>query len=554
MNKVFSEEGKGDAKPFREFQDDSTRKLSMLLQNFVAVGIENSSHEWLHDGEPTTDQKGLEAVVEYALTSITEQNLNPVLVKLTLAIYLTHSEVAHSLGVVAPTLKEHSEFKTTAASNPVTGDTLKGFELLAYFREDYDFNDHHYHWHLVYPYGGIPEPGQKHHRTIERQGELFLYMHSQMIARYNSELLSWGLDMDHAWSYDDILTFGYTPVPGLRDTYGARPPYQGWYENHSHNLTEEEAKGFPPKRNLVRWRNNINKAIIDGFFYTKIGEKSGKLKLTPENAINWVGVVVEAENPDLQEVSPGSGEYINRDLYGNLHNLGHNKFAEIGYKEYTSKNNELGVMISNVGSPRDPCFWLWHRHIDDFRNTLVKKYTHNINEFNPNVKINSLEIKKRDPESKTPVGGVATFLGPPRLDHNEANAKIDHEPYQWKVVIESIRNPPPTEDDPQTFTVRIFIAPEILIQDQRAWIEMDKFSHTLTDLTDTLIRLDTQSSVARKTPKPGEKLGSRCLCGWPQNMMLPNGTPEGTKFVGFAILTDDKMADVSKKIIASYQF
>ena len=87
---------------------------------------------------------------------------------------------------------------------------------------------------------------------------------------------------------------------------------------------------------MIQWRNNINKAIIEGFFYTTKGTKSGKLKLTAENAANWVGVVIEAENPDLQEVEPGSGEYINRDLYGSVHNNGHDKFAEIGFHEYTS--------------------------------------------------------------------------------------------------------------------------------------------------------------------------------------------------------------------------
>lgn len=261
--------------------------------------------------------------------------------------------------------------------------------------------------------------------------------------------------------------------------------------------------------------------------------------------MNWVGVVVEAEDHDLQEVEPGSGEYINRDLYGSLHNFGHDKFAEIGYKEDPLKSNPLGVMSSNVGSPRDPCFWLWHRHLDDFRLAIMKKYTHSLDEYAPEVKIIEVKILPKDPASTTPVGGISTFLGPPNLDLNEVNAKIDHEPYKWEVVVESIRNPPPSEENPLTFTVRIFIAPKSLIQDQRAWIEMDKFTHTLTKLSDTLIRLDTESSVARKTPKPGENLGSRCLCGWPQNMMVPNGTPKGIEYVAFAMLTDDHLSEVT---------
>lgn len=539
---VFSQPGKDDAVPFREFQDDNTKELSSFVQNLVEVGHRSSVTAAVPIPLEVT-KRGLESAIEFAQDAITKRHLNPSMVKLALGIFLTHSSEAHRLGVVAPPLKEHSEFTSTKKpplSNPITADTLQGVELLTYFREDYDFNDHHYHWHLVYPYSGVSEPGQKHRRVIDRQGELFLYMHSQMIARYNAELLSWGLNMTHPWSYDDLLEFGYTPVPGLRDTFGARPPFRGWFENHTPNLPDDQAP--VSKKTMIKWRNSINKGIIDEVFYTKKGNESGKLLLTEENAMNWVGVVVEAENPELQEVSPG--EYIDRDLYGSVHNNGHDKFAEIGYHEYTSDKNPLGMMSSNIGSPRDPCFWLWHTHIDDFRNSIVKKYNHSLGAFDPNVKIVELEIMPRE-KSTTPKGGLATFLGPPQLDHNEANAKINHEPYIWKVVVQSLRNPPPCKDNPQTFTVRIFITPKVLLQDHRSWIEMDKFTHTLTNLTDTLIRLDTQSSVARKTPKPGEKLGSRCLCGWPQNMMLPNGTPHGIEYVGFAILTDDKLIEVS---------
>ena len=351
--------------------------------------------------------------------------------------------------------------------------------------------------------------------------------------------------MTHAWGYDDVLTYGYTPVPGLRDKYGARPPWQGWYENHSPHLPKDEA---PPKKEvLIKWRDNIFRAIEEGHFVTKKADgSSGKLKLTAENAMNWVGIVVESENAQLQEIAPGSGEFIFRDLYGSLHNYGHDKFAEIGYHEYTSDKNPLGVMTSNIGSPRDPCFWLWHTHIDDFRQVVVKKYVHNLDEFKPEAKIKALKIAPQDSTSKTPPGGIATFLDPPRLDYNECNAKLEHEPYQWELVVSSTRNPPPDQDDPQIFTIRLFIAPAVLIQDQRAWIEMDKFTYKLCKLEDEIVRKDTESSVARKLRTvTGANQSSRCLCGWPPNMMLPIGKPGGMEYVAFAMLTDDQLGQVS---------
>ena len=300
--------------------------------------------------------------------------------------------------------------------------------------------------------GGVAgaDKNSKMHRVIDRQGELFLYMHSQMIARYKAELLSWGLDMGYPWGYDDIVQFGYTPPPLLRKTYGERPPFKGWFEVHNPNLPEKYLSSFPPKKDLMKWRDNIQRAISDGFFHTKT--KDGKAStFTPkeDKMMNWVGIVVEAESKELQEVSPGSGEFLDRDMYGNLHNLGHNKFAEIGFSE----KNPFGVMADNFSSPRDPCFWLWHRHIDDFHLAVMKKFSHNLKEFMPKVEIASLGISPQDSKSATPLGGITTYLGQPCPEQYEVNAKIGHEPYKWELVIRSTEDTPPSEDKPQIFTI-----------------------------------------------------------------------------------------------------
>lgn len=49
---------------------------------------------------------------------------------------------------------------------------------VAYWREDVGVNLHHWHWHLVYPLDGRREIVNK-----DRRGELFYYMHEQIIAR-----------------------------------------------------------------------------------------------------------------------------------------------------------------------------------------------------------------------------------------------------------------------------------------------------------------------------------------------------------------------------------
>lgn len=47
-------------------------------------------------------------------------------------------------------------------------------------------NLHHWHWHLVYPF----EASNRALVAKDRRGELFYYMHQQIIARYNFERFS----------------------------------------------------------------------------------------------------------------------------------------------------------------------------------------------------------------------------------------------------------------------------------------------------------------------------------------------------------------------------
>lgn len=61
-------------------------------------------------------------------------------------------------------------------------------QQMAYFREDIGVNMHHWHWHLVYPGSGEDAIVNK-----DRRGELFYYMHNQIIARYNLDRYANGL-------------------------------------------------------------------------------------------------------------------------------------------------------------------------------------------------------------------------------------------------------------------------------------------------------------------------------------------------------------------------
>ena len=518
-------------KPFREFDDESIRDKISIIKILA-------HHE---------KKNGLLGAVKYAISEVRGGKTNALLMQSALGVFLTHSKEAQKFGVVVPPLALYTQFKSKKRvyPSPSTPDTLKGPRVLSYFREDYDLNQHHLHWHNVYPASGkqtYSASGELDDdslsRTINRQGELFLYMHCQMLARYNAELLSWNMEMVYPFDFDEIPLHRYKPPAGLTGPdsdieYSTRPAGQGWYEGKNpHNSSET----IPSKTTMVTWQSNIMKAILNECFITNDG---GTHKITEGEAINTIGMMVEALAEAIQD-NP-EGVFPCRSKYGNIHNQGHNKFSEIGLSE---AGNDFGVMGDVAAAIRDYVFWLWHRHVDNFRREIVRKYQHKIDAYLPEVKLCDVQIVPKEENSKTPSGGVATYLGSPNVDLHEVDAKLGHEGYRWEISVQSLRSEDPSESNPQEFTVRLFIVPEVLLQDHHAWIEMDKFTYSLTQKRATIIRLDEDSSVAVQVTKYSSN--SRCSCGWPQSMMLPLGKPTGMDYVAFAILTNDQLGEVRK--------
>ena len=74
---------------------------------------------------------------------------------------------------VGPDLAAHAVESSTESLEAVGGEGQ-----LDWFREDPLANQHHEHWHVVYPVGGVPD-GRGGATGKDRQGELFFYMHQQ---------------------------------------------------------------------------------------------------------------------------------------------------------------------------------------------------------------------------------------------------------------------------------------------------------------------------------------------------------------------------------------
>ncbi|KAJ5531866.1 hypothetical protein N7527_005259 [Penicillium freii] len=498
--------------------------------------------------------------VEDALLEAKEQleaGLNPDLLREAMSIYLTHSSDAQKRHIHAPALKEHAAFKhhktqaafkaadpvpTTLSGEIVTADTLQGPGLLSYWRDDYDMNDAHYHWHIVYR--GAGGDNAVNTRTINRQGELFLYTHSQMLARYETEGLCWGQPLVRSWNlYDEVLEWGYQPVPALREYYSGYGPFSSWYRIRNPDMADTPGVTIGVS-DMEQWRDNIYEAIRAGVITTKkvtrYGIQSHPLMLTGENILNYIGGLLDAQYKFFDKLDDGFE--IDQSLYGILYNYGLGKFAEMSYR---ADDGHYGLMISNFGAARDPCFYLWTKHMQDFGRLAGARYPQDIKQYRADVTLSNLVLRPQDKDHPLySEGGVVSVLGPPATDMHETKAKLDHEPYEWSVDITSTTSP--SQQSPQRVTLRLFIAAKELVNHYHHWMEMDKVTVTLTDRSATTkVRLDRDSSVARKMGKYSEPdpehASSWCRCGWPQNLMLPAGRPEGMPFVAFCMATDDTL-------------
>jgi len=487
---------------------------------------------------------------------------------------------------------------------------------LDYWREDALANEHHEHWHQVYPFSGIPvrdfdqwvsetpldrmvdilnaiqpDPNWQaqleaaspteianffatnfspqlvrqlpNHlrgllsRSNDRHGELFIYMHAQMLARYDAELLSHDLPRVSAYGpseWGSPIAAGHNPV-GL--PFARRLP----------------GRTLPAEAQLEL--NQLHDAIDFSIGNDQAQQSDGStVALDPV----LVGEIIESAAPWTTT--------LDSQIYRGLHNFGHGFLASL------ASPNGGGVMNSPVVAIRDPIFWRWHKHIDDLAAEWQEQQTPYPLDDQPAVVIrktarpdtastNATDVSWQSPDIilvksdalptdvdpdvsgedwfgganwDTPVDSVSEAasaavteeLATMMVDRQLAGSPapyLSHEPFAYYLRLEN----PTTEDI--DITVRIFLAPVALENDRRAWIEMDKFHVKLSASQRRVVyRADTESSVIKRPaerspdaisdPASGDGELSYCDCGWPWTLLLPRGTSEGMPCRVLVMCTD----------------
>ncbi|RIB13531.1 hypothetical protein C2G38_2197593 [Gigaspora rosea] len=313
--------------------------------------------------------------------------------------------------------------------------------------EDPQLNEHHERWHIVFP--AFPVNGV----SKDREGENFAFMHRQMLARYDVERIAVGLQ----------------PVKAFSD------------------YSEHIPESYNPDSDLVYDPNDDSNATI--LHFTPTTYRFGQQLY---DGIEGKGEVTFGQDD----------ESANR--YGNilettLHNTGHVMLAYIMTPNgANSQNTPPGVMVDPRTACRDPVF-------GDGIVTLTTS-----SDIILAWKDKLLGLDKN--------GNADSWLS--YAQNAFGNANFDADVSSNPVVTDELqtemktRNFIWTEDDNiqnttnknVDITIRVFLAPEELINSRVRWIELDKIRQTLKPNEKAVFSQNCDESVvirkpAQKTPE-----------------------------------------------------
>jgi tyrosinase len=529
---------------FVSFDDEDIDQAMTLMKELIA----------------TAERDGVAAAVEEVRRLLPAEQLRG-LTQYALKLFMTHYPPAReqlrfvSLEKRQPNLAFGSSKSgqavaalTAAAAYPSSATPPE--DKVSFWREDPLINEHHEHWHLVYPTSPLP--------LANRHGELFAYMHEQMLARYDAERLALGLPRVEPYLvYTSAIPQGYDPgklklwTGDAWNTFGPRPAGAQLSDLTAPFDTRPGAK----LSDQARFRDALTDAATSGSYSLL----SPPQKVTIDNL------------GDTEEANAASVDPAPRKSYGNFHNDGHIHFMAFDNKQ------PYGVMAETSTAVRDPIFFRWHKQVDDIFHTYQETLPPYDLTKAPKARIRSGDIflvaaAIPSPAAEAAFGGASWDdgfasgkAGPILLvnelttemltrdidavdaDGNPVKVPIDylsHDDFWYVLRVENL------EAAPQSVTIRIFIAPEDLVEKREMWIEMDKFVYKLkAHERAVIVRAAQDSSVIRKPALKPKDLTAQnepdaetdrsawCDCGWPYTLLVPRGTKSGSPYRIFVMLS-----------------
>lgn len=450
------------------------------------------------------ESSGAEGAIAYMEETVSRNRLMQHLYIRAFVLLILHNPAFHEKELYMPELEKcvifHRWNTLATAQETLTWKppAIPSDDTLTYFRDDYAFSQHHFLAHHVFYHQGIPT-GSGRRTTIERQGELFFYKHQQMLTRYVAERIAWGLPP-------------LTPYFGL--------PGQT-YPEHDHGFmppaTLRLANEFWPFPFVCRPAKESPEGLKDGtdFDMTVMQKQvdafwamieSGELPDGRPLTLDMMGRMMEQHITGLEfpDVTGLEG----------VHNAMHDMWSMVGQGPDTTN---YGCMGQGLDSARDSIFYHVHTYIDSMREQFLAKHVdpHRLPDKHCPIDLELCDFAVN--------ATIHTTLSPGKHMHERGH--LDHSPFEWSFTVKS-------DAVDRELTARIFMVPAEAYADHTRWMEMDKFTIRMEQQQQHWTRKCSESSAMRLP-------GDHCSCGWPYNLMVPAGRPEGMGFVCALILTQN---------------
>ncbi|XP_050333467.1 phenoloxidase 2-like [Bactrocera neohumeralis] len=411
---------------------------------------------------------------------------------------------------------------------------------LWYFREDFGVNLYHWHRYLVYPF----EASERSVVYKVRRGELFYYMYQQILARYNVERL--GNDLKRVEPLIDLREY-------IKEGYFPKMESAPRFDNTKlSDVRRHQDQLIMDIEDLEQWSERIKEAITKGFV---LDESEKHIPLN----IDVLGNIVESS-----KASP------NRNLYGDLHNMGH-LFIAYAHDPSHRHLESFGVVGDLATAMRDPAFYRWHAYLDSIfqqHKAQLPPYT-NAELRHDGFSLTSVEViaeNVREPnvlqtfwqESDIDLSRGMDFA--PRGNIFARFKHLQHAPFTYTIKATN-------ECATKRFgLVRIFLGPKYDEQDQTMtfneqrllMIELDKFVIALQPGENVIRRRSTESSLTIPVERTFRELEvtrvtnetMQNACGWPHHMLIPKGSTNGLQCELVVMVTNYDQESVDEEPIS----
>lgn len=436
---------------------------------------------------------------------------------------------------------------------------------LAYFTEDIGLNAFYYSFHMTFPYW---MDSTEFTPIQTRRGEIYLYLHQQILARYYMERLSNDLGAIPEYSLFEPIDTGY--YPALRYYNGQYFPTR---DNHHVVYTPEHYVMVEEAINIER---RIHDSIAAGFVMLPNGTY---YDLGQPDAINVLGNLIQ-----------GNADSLNRKLYGRYFLLIKTLLGGGSLQhQHFGKHYAPTALETIETSMRDPMFYQMHKRVFKmywhFKNAQPA-YTRSEIDF-AGVHIEKVDVDKLETffdkhdaditaavnveqfdfkahKAATPMqkyGRISHYNGEELLI-KARQTRLNHMPFGYRLTVQSEHAVPSV--------VRVFMAPKFdefghrlhLSENRENFFQLDAFAVELTAGENVIERDSRQFEWTVKdrttyyelykwvmTASHGETqfpvyTAAEANKGMPQRLLLPKGKKAGMPFQLFFIVTPQKVAAV----------